>query len=215
MEEVFSNIYKNNKWGSSESVSGPGSSKLSAKVVVNDLPKILHKYNVNSFFDAPCGDMNWMQQIAGSIKNYIGGDIVEEIININKVKFPNLKFLKIDITKDALPDVDMIFVRDCLIHFSRQSFYHFIGNLSQSKIKYIATTNFTKNKVKQHHLKYINQDIEDGGFNILCLQAKPYNISSPIDVVDEAYSGKHMGIWETSNFVEELNLSRDIYRTCP
>ena len=49
---------------------------------------------------------------------YTGADIVEELVKNNNKKYKNsnINFLTLDITKDKLPNVDLIFSRDCLVH---------------------------------------------------------------------------------------------------
>jgi hypothetical protein len=60
--------------------------------------------------DAPCGDLNWMKAIINHLELYIGVDIVEEIIDRNKKLYTrkNINFISIDITKDQLPQSDLI-----------------------------------------------------------------------------------------------------------
>ena len=51
---------------------------------------------------------------------YLGSDIVEEIINLNiqKYKSDKINFKKINIINDKLPNADLMICRDCLFHFS-------------------------------------------------------------------------------------------------
>ncbi len=63
-EEVFSWIFKTNKWGCSESVSGKGSDLIQSKRLSDGLPNLLQDLNVHSILDLPCGDMNWMKTLA-------------------------------------------------------------------------------------------------------------------------------------------------------
>ena len=45
-----------------------------------------------------------------------------------------------DLTKDALPNCDLIRVRDCFIHLSFESIFAALRNITQSKIRYLLTT---------------------------------------------------------------------------
>jgi hypothetical protein len=113
--DVFTDIYNSNQWGSKESKSGPGSTFEATAVIREQLPLIIEKYAIQSMLDVPCGDYNWMKAVKKTC-NYIGGDIVAEAIENNQKLYASEKvqFKQIDITKDTLPTVDLIFCRDCL-----------------------------------------------------------------------------------------------------
>ena len=114
----FSMIYKENLWECKESVSGWGSTFVSTTSLRKYLPAIFEKYHIDSILDIPCGDYNWMKYVDKGNLKYIGADIVEELIEINKTKYPGIDFRVIDLTKDELPQVDLIFCKDCLQHSS-------------------------------------------------------------------------------------------------
>lgn len=181
-QETFKVIYDKNLWNEKESKSGVGSIELNTKKIRENLYSLLKKYNINNFLDAPCGDFNWMKTINFDKIKYIGGDIVEDIIIKNTDLFKNESrtFIKIDITKDKLPDVDLIFVRDCLVHLNDLLIFDFIKNLKSSNIKYLLTTNFpfTKN----------NYNITTGNWRPINLQKKPYNFPKEIDILWEETS---------------------------
>jgi hypothetical protein len=113
---------------------------------------------------------------------YIGGDIVEDLINKNKALYSseNRSFINIDITRDNLPDVDLIFVRDCLVHLNDSLIFDFIRNLKKSNIKYLLTTNFP--------LTNYNYNITTGNWRPINLYKKPYNFPKEIDILWEETS---------------------------
>ena len=154
-EEIFTDIYHKNKWGDEESLSGPGSTFVQTETIRNTLPNLLKKYNIHSILDIPCGDFNWMKDVNLPI-SYIGADIVEKIIKFNKEKFTkeNRKFIKIDILRDELPQVDLIFCRNLFIHFSYNDIFKAIENIKKSGSKYLLTT--------CHRLETKNFDIGTG-----------------------------------------------------
>ena len=49
-------------WGSAESKSGVGSTYI-IHLKLEKLEQIIVKYKIKSIFDAPCGDLNWIQHI--------------------------------------------------------------------------------------------------------------------------------------------------------
>ncbi|MCU0441480.1 MAG: class I SAM-dependent methyltransferase [Bacteroidia bacterium] len=178
-EKVFTDIYNNNNWNNTESVSGHGSELKNTQAIIDKLPAFLKKYNVKSILDAPCGDFNWMKYVQFKDVKYTGGDIVQALVDLNNQRYgnPQISFIKLDIIQDPLPKVDLIFVRDCLVHFNDKNIKSFLLNLIQSDIKYLMTTNFPLTK----H----NYDITMGNFRLLNLQRQPYNLPKEVDVLWE------------------------------
>ena len=126
-EERFTKIFKSDMWGlwgDGESTSGTGSTVDATANIRLMLPRLIDRFGINSVFDAPCGDFNWMKQVVESNHfNYIGGDIVRELIERNNSAYgdiPRVAFVHFDITKDKFPDADIWLCRDCLFHLSYQ-----------------------------------------------------------------------------------------------
>ena len=198
--EVFTEIYNSNHWKSSESISGTGSEIKQTESLINDLDKLLTDMNIASVLDLPCGDFKWMQKVDLSKIDYVGADIVEELIKSNIRQYKereNLKFKVLNLITDPLPKSDMIIVRDCLVHLSYDDINNAIKNIKSSGSKYLLTTTFTN-----YHL---NHDIVTGDWRPLNLQEKPFNFSSPILVINEnctegngEYKDKSMTLWDIS-----------------
>src|SRR5262245_66529053 len=81
LAETFSAIYQNNSWRNSESVSGRGSTLARTSVLRETLPILLKELNCQCFLDAPCGDFNWMRQVGLDGIQYVGIDIVADLID--------------------------------------------------------------------------------------------------------------------------------------
>src|ERR1035437_3508687 len=109
-ESITNNVFKENLWGGSESRSGPGSNLQNTSEIRVRIPKLLKKYNIKLFIDAPCGDFNWMKVINKKLEelldSYLGIDIVDEVIELNNKTFATdkIKFTRADLTKDKLPE---------------------------------------------------------------------------------------------------------------
>lgn len=205
-EKVFSDIYENNDWNNSESLSGQGSALKHTRTIVDKLPSFLEKFNVKSMLDAPCGDFNWMRYVEMKNIQYIGGDIVQGLVDMNNRKYGNkqISFIKLNIISDPLPKVDLILVRDCLVHFNNESIQLFFKNLVASEIKFILTTNFpiTKN----------NYNITMGNFRFINLLRKPYNLPKEKDILweesKETYGqcpDKSLFLWEVDDIRKKMN----------
>lgn len=176
VKEKFTEIYENNLWCSPESVSGGGSEMQNTKVIRKELPVLIQKFNIESILDIPCGDYNWIKNVDLGKVSYIGADIVEPLVKRNKELYNNIDFRLLDLTKDILPKVDLIFVRDCLGHLSNDNVLLAIKNCKESGSKYLLATSFTKWN--------FNPDIEDGGWKCINLMISPFNLN-PIYLINE------------------------------
>lgn len=87
-KELFTLIYKKNLWGEQHSVSGPGSTLDSTKVIRKILPSLIKDLKVNSILDIPCRDFHWMQHVYLENIEYIGANIVDKIIQIIQTYIP-------------------------------------------------------------------------------------------------------------------------------
>jgi SAM-dependent methyltransferase len=176
---VFTDIYNSNQWGAKESKSGLGSTFEATAIIRKQLPLIIEKYAIQSMLDVPCGDYNWMKAV-GKTCNYIGGDIVAEAIENNQKLYASEKvqFKQIDITKDTLPTVDLIFCKDCLQHLSDANVHKALANFKSSGSKYLLVTSYPKT--------WINYDIEDGNYRALNLRKSPFCLSKPLLKIRES-----------------------------
>jgi SAM-dependent methyltransferase len=166
---VFSDIYtgKIAIWGQKESKSGGGSTLSATSLLRAQLPDIIDKFAVTSVLDVPCGDYNWMKTVPKNF-DYTGGDIVAEMVENNQKLHASerVKFQVIDITKDVLPAVDLIFCRECLQHLSNENVKKALINFKRSGAKYLLVTSYPKT--------WRNWDVYDGDCRPLNLRKAPF-----------------------------------------
>ena len=195
--EIFTDIYTNNKWRGKESVSGPGSDTSQTKTIIKELPILFNNFGISKILDIPCGDFNWMKNINLSEIEYIGADIVNELIENNKKLYlkDTVQFYKLNLIKDNLPEVDLVFSRDCLVHFSFEDIFSSLNNLCVSHSKYFITTTFSE-RIK-------NYDIVTGDWRPINLEIAPFFLPKPIKIINEnctenngIYSDKSLGLWK-------------------
>lgn len=179
-KKAMEQIYAQNLWGGNkdEFYSGLGSHnpiivKPYIEVVINFLKSFQESITV---LDLGCGDFNIGKQILPYAKKYIAVDIAENVINYNKSKFiqENLEFLCLDIAKDALPEADVVIIRQVLQHLSNREVKMILSKLNA--FKYILLT---------EHLPLSkfepNKDIISGqGIRLkkqsgLCIIEEPFN----------------------------------------
>ncbi|WP_397364885.1 methyltransferase domain-containing protein [Olleya sp. R77988] len=155
-KKAMEQVYTNKLWGSNTSTfySGEGSHH----------PDIVNPYieSVTSFLtsfkdslivcDLGCGDFNVGKELVKFTHKYFAIDIVESLIEHNKVEFKidHLEFKCLDISKDILPFADCVLIRQVLQHLSNNEVQNVVDKLS--KYKYVILTehlpqgNFTPNK---------------------------------------------------------------------
>ena len=68
---VFDTIARQNTWGSTESISGPGSTLGATATLRKGLAEAFRVLEVRSLVDAPCGDLNWMRHVQFPFEKYI------------------------------------------------------------------------------------------------------------------------------------------------
>jgi len=197
MEQVFRAAYLDNVWGDPESVSGPGSGLARTSAFRDQIPPLLRALGVRSLLDAGCGDFNWMQALSLPVERYVGIDIVSDLIDHDRQRYGDQTrtFVHGDITRDDLPQVDMILCRDCLVHFSFADALAALRNFKRSGSVFLLTTTFIAFGE--------NRDIAtDGGWRQLNLQHAPFCFSAPEQMIDEKclhtggiYADKRLALW--------------------
>jgi hypothetical protein len=164
------------------------------------LPKIIEHYQIKSMLDIPCGDFGWMKHVDLSGVHYTGADIVDELVIRNNSSYSDASktFIKLDVCKDPLPSVDLIFCRDCFVHFSNDDIFSALENIRASKSGYLLTTTFTECEE--------NEDIATGDWRTINLQIPPFSFPEPLLTVDEectegegTYRDKSLGLWKISD----------------
>ena len=205
IEKIFSNE-NNHLYGRIDidymSVCGCGSqlddSTLNLRL---NLYNFLNKYDIKSVFDSPCGDFWWMKHVDFKDIKYIGGDIITSQIKKMNLLYPNINFIRFDLTVDVLPDVDLLFCRDCLFHFSNDHKKLLFNNFINSNIKYILMSN--------HPLSCENLNINTGEFSHINWQLSPWNFEQPIDTLYDSnigYDKKELQLYSKDQIKNFLNL---------
>jgi len=199
-KQVFTEIYRGNKWGDKDSFSGPGSNLVQTEAVRRVLPLLIQELNCKSFLDVPCGDLFWMKLLEMDFE-YIGGDIVDELIRENQRQYGSnsRKFIHVDLLQDELPKVDLVLCRDCLVHFSYKHIFRALKNIKSSGSTYLLTTTFVGRES--------NEDIPTGAWRPINLQLPPFGFPMPMKLIDEEcpsddYRDKHLGLWKTDDIPE-------------
>ncbi|MET9513754.1 class I SAM-dependent methyltransferase [Streptomyces sp. NPDC002994] len=203
LPDLFTAIYRTNRWGSGETRSGPGSEVQRMKRVIIQLGDLIRELGIRSVLDAPCGDFNWMQYVDLGGAGYTGGDIVEELIADNAVRHeaPGRTFQLLDFTAERVPRVDLILCRDALVHFSYQHVIEALTRFRESGSRFLLTTTFTQTRT--------NTDILTGWWRPINLRLAPFGLPEPLRVLsdedsDDFYDDKTLALWDLRQIPSEF-----------
>jgi hypothetical protein len=208
--QAFDAIFHERTWGGcSEDFSGTGASLEQTRVVREELPKLCAEFEVRTLLDVPCGDFYWMKHTDLNGISYIGADIVRAIVDRNSRKFGDPRsgrqFLKLNLCEDPLPEVDLIFSRDCLVHLSFSDISKTLRNIYRSSASYLLTTTFTERDE--------NTDIPTGEWRTLNLSLAPFCFPPPLRIIDEqctlqggAYRDKSLALWRIRDLAAVIEL---------
>lgn len=208
IDKIFTDIYNKNGFNGKDSVSGPGSDLYQTRIIAKELPNLFKVLNISTMLDLPCGDFYWMKTLDLIDINYIGADIVNDLIQKNTKQYgrENLHFQNLDLLKDRLPKVDLIFTRDCLVHLSFEDIFRALDNICKSQSEYFLTTTFTE--------RIHNHDIKTGQWRTINLELAPFFLPTPLKVINEGctendsiYSDKALGLWKISDIKESFKSS--------
>jgi Methyltransferase domain. len=137
--------------------------------------------------------------------DYTGADIVEELVRKNQERYAKdgVRFQCANMVEDALPRVDLVFCRDCLVHFSFADAFSALESVCNSQSEYLLTTTFTG--------KRDNRDIVTGQWRVINLELAPFELPKPLKTIDEgctqhdgAYEDKALGLWRIADIRERL-----------
>ena len=210
LKTKFSNVYENNLFKGRISRSGEGSDLVQTATIRSRLPRLIEELNIQKLLDAPCGDWYWMREVDLCVDEYLGVDIVDELIKKNQFTHGNkqISFQCLNLATDALPKSDLILCRDCLVHLSFDDALEIISNFKHSGATYLLTTTFSK--------RMRNEDLGSGFWRPLNLQLPPFNFPPPIILINEncteengQYSDKSLALWHLDDIKMASNRLAD------
>ena len=199
-EERFRHAYETNLWAGPESPSGPGASHSQTAKIRRALPQLCDLLGVKTLLDLPCGDCHWMAGVSLPGVRYIGADLLPEVISANAAahRSSNRTFMVLDLTRSALPNADLLLVRDCLVHLSFADARRAVENVKRSNIRYLLATTFTAEPD--------NRDVPTGDWRPLNLQRAPFGFPEPEQLINEdcteqdgLFADKALGLWEVAS----------------
>jgi len=209
LEDRFSHIYKTAHWTIGNQgipLSGTGSSLEATETLRAELPKMLEIIQAKSILDVGCGDFTWMKTLNLTEIEYIGIDIVEDVIADNIAKFsgPNVRFDHLNAVEDELPQADVILIREVLFHLSNADIWSVLNNIVKSNPRWILLTS--------DRLSDFNADIVSGDWRLVNFRKAPFFFPEPSYFIDESIvrPGRHLAVWATEDILPSLDKKRRV-----
>jgi hypothetical protein len=197
LQEQWRKLYQRKIKANYPGLWGKGKSTTKYNILKQELPKVFKAYNIKTLVDCGCGNFFWLNSINWGNTKYLGLDIVPELIEANKKKYPAFDFKCLDITKEVPPQADMLFVRSVFFHLTNDEIVQAVKNIKASGSTYLmATTTFNISENKDTScLMLIKRN----------LRLPPFNFPEPVEIVmeheptndKEIFSA--MGIWGIEN----------------
>jgi SAM-dependent methyltransferase len=163
------------------------------------LPRLLRRLGARSLLDAGCGDFHWMAHVELDGVEYIGVDVVPELIEENRRRHgrPGRSFIEADLISDPLPRADAILCRDTLIHLPDALLLAAVANIARSGASYLLASTFVG--------RGNGPDIVLGDWRPTDLQAPPFSLPEPLELVDDrrleppVAEDKRLGVWRLAD----------------
>jgi hypothetical protein len=120
-----------------------------------------------------------MRRIELPTVRYTGADLLPELIGPLQERFGDARhsFVVLDLTRDPLPEADLLLCRDCLVHLSFADIRRALGNLVRSGIPCLLTTTFPQCEG--------NEEIVTGDWRPLDLERDPFGFPAPFELLNE------------------------------
>lgn len=135
--EVFSEIYREGVWGgSAKQAFNSGAGSVNPSVVGPYIEKVgaeLRAMAPVKVVDLGCGDFTVSKQLVGYCSEYIGIDVVPELISHLRVTNADshVSFLSLDVVDEELPEGDVCLVRQVLQHLSNDQIAKVLAKLNR------------------------------------------------------------------------------------
>ncbi|MFZ0040366.1 MAG: glycosyltransferase [Solirubrobacteraceae bacterium] len=193
---VFTDIYERELWRvGGESSSGPGSQREHTTQLQHELPELLARLGVHRLLDIGCGDFNWMRDVELGTDLYVGVDVVFDVVLNNRLEYGNSRrhFLQRDVTRDPLPQADLVLCRDVLIHFPDDDLVTAMQAIIGSGARYLMAGTFVDRRE--------NRPIALGDWRPVNLRLPPLSMPPPLDWLVETppesgYDDKRLAVWD-------------------
>lgn len=181
VQKTFSEIYADGVWGKG---SGPGSSGSDTIGYRRFLQEFLLWNHIESVVDVGCGDWQFSRFMDWTGIDYTGFDVVESVIEDNRARFAqdNVHFELSDGRFDALPQADLLIVKDVLQHLDTRRIREFLGAAERFGLTLVTNT--------VDPASHTNAIIKNGEFRPVDLRLKPFYVPTTVVYAFVGYAGR-------------------------
>lgn len=176
------------------SISGIGSSISNTQNTIRNLNLIITKYEIKTILDAPCGDFEWMKNVDLRKVNYLGLDIVKNIIQNNKILYENnnIKFEVVNLFDYFIhKNYDLIICRDFFFHLNDELIIKLLQKFKIAKYLLVTTHDCDNLPIKPN----FNIGLS---FRRINLKKSPFNLKN-IEYSFEEPSNRSMCLFKNIN----------------
>ncbi|MEM7396764.1 MAG: class I SAM-dependent methyltransferase, partial [Verrucomicrobiota bacterium] len=162
IEEIFTDIYQQKKWGGTAARSGAGSGDepgLAAYTRMIAEKAVLENFQGLSFVDLGCGDFRVGRRLIPLCSHYVGIDLVRPLVQKNRERYETdtIRFEHMDMSRHELPRGDVCFIRQVFQHLSNDTISSVLPQLTRYKWVFI-----TEHLPENHNLIKPNLDMPSG-----------------------------------------------------
>jgi SAM-dependent methyltransferase len=195
VEQIFSEIYKNNQWGGTAGsfYSGEGTHNPGTFMYIQQIADFINSHQVKTVLDIGCGDFRIMSDILEKVDvDYIGCDVVPELIEHHQGKYANekTKFIQLNAITDELPDADLVTIRQVLQHLSNEQITKILNKLSKFRYVIISEHILLGDFVIPNLDKIPGPHIRTRVFSSVIIDAPPFNVKHATVLFEHRFDEK-------------------------
>lgn len=190
IRNAFQDVYREDRWSNS---SGPGSLPSSTIEYRSFVESFIFANSVKTITDLGCGDWQFSRFMNWSEVNYVGLDVVPDLIERNNQLYSpsNIEF-RLSEGTESLPGGDLLIAKEMLQHLPNKLIAEYL-NVIVAKYKYALLTNSVAPS------EGTNMDIEPGQYRPLRLDIEPFNTKGA--VVFTYFPRNNIQMWRNATFL--------------
>ena len=153
-EQFCTEHYHTNAYGCKETPSGPCATVKRTAELREHLPSLFQTLSITSIVDIGCGDWTWMSQVPLKSIQYVGIDLVDQLIaDLQQYTSETVYFQKSDAIEGSPLHADLWLCRDILCFYPYEDIQRCLQGFVDSESKYIAITSIDRVEPNQDGLK--------------------------------------------------------------
>lgn len=186
-EEIFTEIYRTNRWGGAPGTFYSGSGSDQSAIVepyVEAVRAWLREAGAvqRTVVDLGCGDFRVGSRLADVCGHYIGVDIVSDLVRANTAAHAGerVEFRHLDITRDPLPAGEICLLRQVLQHLSNAEIQRVLPKLKQYQWLAVTEHQPSPGRLRRPNADKVHgADVRVGRGSGVYLEEPPFTFGRP------------------------------------